>query len=493
MPIIDILEIGKQGMNANREALSTSSNNIANVNTPGFSRQRAVLGTHHQQLSASVRIPGVELKQVMRIHDQFVRNQILDEAKKYGRVQSNMEHFKRLESVVHNDGFRIGDLLNNFFNDFRELSANPEQGALVTSVRFSAESAATGFRNLNQSLTSMREDLDSQLSIAVGEVNTLAREIAELNGTIAEFRARGEPPLELMDRRDVALRKLSEKVGFQMTRDAKDQVNIIAGGIGVLVNGPETSELSVMRTPAHDQKAEGCMDVFITQGTGVRRVSEHIREGAIGGMLEMRDKVLAPAMTHLDAAAYQFASKVNDLHRMGVGRDGKTGRNLFEPTQSVHGASAMLHLDKEVATNSEAIAVGVEPGLIGDNRIALQIADIQNIPLLTDKPATDLNEAVIDTPRGEKTVFYPAQGRQTLNESLNALVGEIAVQAEHEEQLFKHQEAILGQLDNYERSVSGVNLDEEAISLIQFQAAFNASAKAMKVGDELLETILSIK
>jgi flagellar hook-associated protein 1 len=491
MPVADILEISKQGLNTNREALQTTSNNIANVNTPGYSRQKAVISTLEQSPQGQLRMQGVELKQVIRVHDGFVRNQILEEAKNHANTQARTDGLRRLEGLVHNDGYRIGDLVNNFFNDFRELSANPEMNTLLTNISFSADAASSGFKGLNAAMTGMKHDLDQQIDVAVQEVNTLAKEIAGLNSSIAQFKARGESPLELLDRRDVALRQLADKVGFQMSRDEKDNANITAGGIGVLVNGADSSELVVMRTPAREGKAAGSVDIFVKEGDGFRLVTNQLDKGSIGGMLHVRDKVIDPSMRHLDATAYQFSKAVNEVHRQGVGRDGIGNRNLFTDLTQVEGASAMLSLSQDVKNNSEAIAVGATPGARGDNRIALRIAEIQNMPLLSENPGNINSGNGVDMESAAR--FQSIEGRQTLNEGLNGLVGSIAVQSEHEVQIFRHQEAILSQLENYEKSVSGVNLDEEAISLIQYQTAFNASAKALKMGDELLQTILSLR
>jgi flagellar hook-associated protein 1 len=477
MGVSDILEIGKQGLDSNRQALQTSSNNVANANTPGYSRQRVQLSSNDQPPQGQVRLPGVVVKETIRVHDQFVQNQIIDESQILGAAQARTMGLKRVENTVHNDAYRVGDLLNNFFNDFRELSTNPEVNALRSNVVFAAKEAVTGFRSLSNNLHGLRDDIDMQISVAVGNVNTLAKEIGDLNTKIAQFEGKGEPPLELLDRRDAAMREISKKLGFQDSTDGKSNVNLSAGGLGVLVNGPTVNELIVMRTPAKDGKADGSYDVFIQDGDGLRIATQHIKEGEIGGLIHVRDKVINPALSHLDDVAYQFATSVNQAHSKGIGADGLTGRNMFSVPTQIKDAAAMLQVSDDVTKNSGAIAVGYDFGSPGDNRVALAIAEIQNTALLSDDPG----------------MLTSAPQRQTLNESLNSLVGRVAVQVEHEDHLFKHQEAIVGQLENYRQSVSGVNLDEEAISMMQYQACFNASAKAMKMGDELLQTILSIR
>jgi flagellar hook-associated protein 1 FlgK len=477
MPVTDILEIGKQGMDVSRQALQTSSNNVANANTPGYSRQRAQISTNDQTPQGQNRIHGVNVKETVRVHDRFIQNQIVDESQVLGAAKSRMQGLKLVESTVHNDAYRVGDLLNNFFNDFRELSANPEVNALRSNVTFSAKEAINGFRALGNNLHALRDDIDMQIAVAVDSVNTLAREVADLNAKIARFEARGEAPLELLDRRDMAVREIADKLGFQDSTDGQGNSNISAGGLGVLVNGSTVSELVVLRTPEKNGKAAGSYDVFVRDGEGLRAATHYIRDGAIGGLIYVRDEVINPTLGHLDDVAYRFAKSVNDVHEQGVGADGLSGRKLFALPQTIEDASLNLQVSDDVLVDSGAIAVGIQPDYPADNRIAKAIAELQSLQLVSDEPGL-----------GSKNT-----GRQTLNESLNSLVGKVAVQVEHEDHIFRHQEAILGQLENYRQSVSGVNLDEEAIAMMQYQAVFNASAKAMKVGDELLNTILSIK
>lgn len=477
MGVTDILEIGKQGMDANRQGLTTSSNNISNANTPGYSRQRAVLSTNDQPLQGQLRMQGVNVKQTIRVHDRFVQNQIVDQFQNTGAAKMRSDGLARVESAVHNEAFRVNDLLNGFFSDVRELSANPEVSALRSNVTFSAQEASNGFRSLAHNLLSLREDLDGQIRVGVEQVNTLAREVADLNAKIAFYEGKGEPPLELMDRRDIAVGEIAKKMGFQDFVDNRDRVNLTAGGLGVLVNGTNYNELVVMRTPANGDKAAGAYDIFVKDGSGLRLATKYLTQGEIGGLLHVRDKVISPNLKHLDAVAYEFASNVNEIHRSGIGSDGYNNRDMFDIPDGPEGASQLIAVKQEILSNPSAIAVAGTPGSPGDNRVALALASLQSDALMVEDP--------ISNPDGPV--------RQTLNESLTGLVGRVGSQAEHEGNIYRHEEAVGTQLENYRQSVSGVNLDEEAISMLQFQSAFTASAKAMKVGDELLQTILSIK
>ncbi|MBY0371888.1 flagellar hook-associated protein FlgK [bacterium] len=476
MPVTDILEIGKQGMDANRQALQTTSHNIANANTPGFSRQRTQMATQEQPPGGHVRINGVQVKETIRVHDQFVQKRIVSEAQVLGGVQARRDGLRMVEDLIHNDAYRVNDMVNKFFNDFRDLSAHPETSSMRTNVAFAAKQAAVGFRELSGNLNSLKATLDNQIGAAIDRVNTLGREVADLNGQIEQAQARGEEPLELLDRRDAAVRELGSKIGLQETADGKGRVNLSAGGVGVLVNGTTFNEMTVMRTPADGDKTAGSVDVFIKDGNGLRKTTPVIKDGEVGGLLYVRDQVVNPALNHLDSVAYEFADNVNKAHREGVGADGVSGRDLFAKPEALQGAAGLLQISDAIDKNPSCVAVGMSAGAPSDNRVALAIAGLQGERLMPEHVGSG-----------------SGAGRYTLNDSLTAMVGKVAVEAQHEENNLAHQDSIMRQLENYRQSVSGVNLDEEAVSMMQYQAAFNASAKAMKVGDEMLRTILSIK
>lgn len=480
MAINDILEIGRQALTANRQALQTTSNNIANVNTPGYSRQKPTFSAHEQTIAGGLRVGGgVEISKVARAHDVFVHTQLIDESRAFGAAKVRNEGMRKLEGLVNNDGFRIGDLVNKFFNDVRDLSANPEATALRTTVATSAESAANGFRKMHESLDAMKSDIDNQLAFGVEQINHMTKELASLNANIQRYEASGDSPNELYDRRDQIQRDLSLKLGFQTSTDDHGSVNLSAAGLGIIVQGGEVRELVVQRTPEEGKKHAGSVEVFIKEPGGLRNVTKVMKDGEVGGLIHLRDEIINNSLSHLNKAAYEFSTQVNAIHKEGVGTDGLSGRGLFNDLDEIKDAAYRLQLSDHVKNGHEAVAVGYSPEAAGDNRVALRLAELQNEKVM---PLTVATSEGINP-----------EATQTLNDSLNSLVGKIAVTAQAEDQNFRHQEAVVGQLEAYRQSISGVSLEEEAINMMQFQATFNAAAKAMKIGDELFETILSIK
>ncbi|NBV49940.1 flagellar hook-associated protein FlgK [bacterium] len=474
MAVNDILDVGQRGLQAQRQALTTTSSNIANANTPGYSRQKTQLVNQPPHLVHGLPIgSGVEVKKVVRVHDEFVQKQLIDEKQSLGSLQVKAEMLSRFEALTTQEGSNLGDSINRFFNDFRDLATNVENPSLKNVVRGSAESLARSFHKMNQSLEMGRRELDLRVEDVVKHINTEGREIADLNNTIVQAESRGEVPNELMDRRDLLIRDLAEKIDLQVTEDQRGQKTLVAGN-AVIVQGGDHFEMSVRRSAAEGEKAAGSMSVFIHSSGTPREITRSVKDGELAGLMQARDRVINPAMKHLDQIAFQVTQKVNELHAEGIGLDGIDNRKFFKDLgDDVEHASFHFDLDPDIKENHEKIATGFSSST-GDNRLAQAIADIQNEKML---PAGQLG--------GEVNL--------SVNESLNNLVSQVGINTQQETQMFDHQKAIVDQLENYRQSYAGVNLEEEAVDMIKYQTVFNASAKAMKVGEDLLDTILSLK
>lgn len=478
MSISDLMEIGKQGLAANRQALTTNSNNIANANTPGYSRQRAVMEANSVSQTDGVFIGGgVSVPRVVRAHDVFVERQLTDESRTFGTVKSRSEGLKQMENLLTRDGFEIGDSVNNFFNSFRELSANPENSSLRNLVLENAEGAAQAFRRVTGSLTDMQSQIDTKISAMVDGINGQLEELGGLNAKITEFEHLNQSPNELYDRRDAIVRDLSGKLGWQFTSDEAGHANLASGGMGVLVQGGMVNKLQAVRSAANGDKSAGNVDIVVVDNFGEHRITQNLKEGEIAGLIQVRDQMINGTLKQLDHSAYQLAKSVNELHETGSGMNGETGKKIFTESEEIPGFASLIDVHSDVKGNVSALAAGLENGAPGDNRLALELAELSNKKLLP--------------PQG--LIQEGAEGQNTIGESLANIAGKLASETAKESETMKHQESIMNQLENYRQSISGVSLEEEAVQMMQHQAVFNASAKCMRIGDELFQTILNIK
>lgn len=478
MAVSDIFEIGRQGMSANRQALQTTSNNIANANTPGYTRQRAVMEGRQQQITDGLVLGGgVDVPKIIRIHDKFVDRQLIGESKSLGTYRTRSEGLRHIESLVSSGGGQLSQLVNQFFNSYRDLSVNPEEPTLRSQVAQAARASVEGFRQLSESLDNVKRDLDLKIEATLSEINNDAKEFTSINQKITSYIAGGQEPNELMDRRDVLAKKLTERCGFDLSEDEAGRINFGLIGMGALIQGDTANDLVAMHTGADGNKSAGNVDLFVKgSGGNLVKVTQSFKDGEIAGLLQVRDQFVNGAMKWLDNVCYQFGKSVNEIHKTGIGVDGSGERELFILPTERQGAASSIKINDALENSFEAISSGLLADLPGDNRVALRISDLQNSALMPSDGRV-----------------FEGDSRYTLGESLNALVGHIGTQSTHENQLLSHQESIISQLTHYRESISGVSLEEEAANMLQQQAVFNASAKAMKVGDELLQTILSIK
>lgn len=478
MAISDVMEIGRQGMVAQQKALQTTSHNIANVNTPGYSRQRAVLEAEPQVFKKGNTLVGggVSVNRIIRVHDDFVLKHIFDEAKHVGKLKAETQVLRDVENLLTHSGRQVGELVTNFFNSYRELSLNPEVPTLRSAVKEAGRSLATGIQKMDSTMGKLQQDLHVRIDMTLDEVNTMAAQLADLNQQIADLSMLNQFNGDLLDRRDVVLNQLSEKLGFDRITDERGMINLIIPGVGMLVQGGQANKFFTMRTPAHDEKREGLADIYLKEPAGIHLVSNTVH-GELGGMLHVRDQVISRAEKHLDELAFRLSSAINDVHSQGVGVDGKGERLFFNPMLDSNGAAEKLSIHNDILQNAENIAVGTTPGAPGDNTIALQITDIQQQALMPDVSEKGMG----------------AEIRYNINDSFNFLIGSVGQDLRRTEDLYQQQQGLMDHLGNYRESVSGVSLEEEAIQMMQYQAVYNASAKALKVGDELLQTVLSLK
>lgn len=482
MSISDIFDIGRQGLSANRQGLQTTSQNIANVNTPGYTRQRAVFQQREQSSKDGLFFGGgVEVSKVMRLHDSFVDRQIVDESKNLGFQKANFEGLRTLESSATR--YKVNESIQGFFNSFRELSINPEQPSLKLAVRESGKAVAQTFAQINSAIESQRQDLDLRLTSIAEDINKTAKELAQLNDKIVFFERTGHSPNELMDRRETLLRDLSEKLGFSVSVNERGQLSLNSIGGGILLDGDTANSLVVSRSKAEGGKREGSLDLFVQDSLGKHKVTHLLKEGEVGGILHVRDTVLSQAQDKIDEIAYLFTKKINEVHSEAMSMPGEGGRGFFMDLEGKEKASQSLKLNPEIEKNPALISTGLpvdgEFTGEGDNRGILKILDLEKNAIISFGGA-----------EGEEGGRGP---QLTIQEAVNGWASEIGHQTQEANNFLSHQKSILEQLNNYRESVSGVSMEEEAINLMQYQAMFNASAKAMKVGDELLQTILSIK
>ncbi|MBC7341673.1 MAG: flagellar hook-associated protein FlgK [Clostridia bacterium] len=464
-----------KGMQAQQKAVETASHNVANANTPGFSRQRV-------QLVASPAYPepgvgqvgtGVDIASIARIRDTFLDGQIRKEITSLGRWEVQRDNLRQIEVILPEPSDTgLSQLLAAFWDSWQELSKRPESPPVRTTVVETGLALTEGIRHAAQQLDQLHTDLDNIVGIKVTEINSLARQIADLNNQIVKVKRMGDEPNDLMDRRDRLLDDLAQVVDFQAREQENGAINISIGG-HPLVQGSVTRELET------DRNGTSLMVKWKDDGQWAV-----ISGGELFGAIDVRDRLLKGYQDQLDILARGLRDIVNEQHKQGWNLEGETGISFFKGTgardidveQNIRDDVMKIAASSE---NTKDTSGAINPGN-GDN--ALAIAQLRNQDL----------ERVLDS-EGHYTLkeVDESESGMRLDEWYANIISQLGVASQEAIRMVDNQNALVSQLKQRQEAISGVSIDEEVASLLQYQHAYNACAKALTILDGMLDTLIN--
>jgi flagellar hook-associated protein 1 FlgK len=324
----DMFSSGVSGLLAFQNALTTTSHNITNAATEGYSRQRVELGTRPAERQGDFYLgTGVDTQTVRRSYDQLLTDQLRNTGSAAAQMDTYATLAARLDSLLGAGGTSISPLLTQFFNDIEQLAENPSGMPERQVVLTDAELLADRFHTLDARLDDLQTEVNQQITRDVTEINRLSATLADLNGQIAlaQSRANGAPPNDLLDARDEALRQLGEKVAIQTVPQDNGAVNVFVGSGQALVVGQTAMSL----TPVANAYDPARLEIAYGSATGPV-VSNQLSGGSLGGALAFRHETLDPARNSLGRLALGMAETVNAQHRLGQDLDGQLGEDLFQ-------------------------------------------------------------------------------------------------------------------------------------------------------------------
>lgn len=484
--ILTVLQTGKSGMNTAKAGIATAGHNISNANTEGYSRQRVQSEANvSKQMAGKGGGPwvgeGSRLSRVERINDQYLEKQLREGTRDINYHEEKQLFLNQVEDVFNEmNGDGLNRLISRFFNDFRKLSNDPSSEAVRQSVRESSQAMVSDFRRLRTEVEQIRSHIDTRIDGNVRELHTAAEELAELNLKIRQAETQKNEANDLRDRRDSIVKKINSMADIAVHEDNSGMVNVAIRGVGPLVTGPNVEKYHVGRAPEHHDSGT-MMNPIVPDAVSpenslqIKRspfgndyITSQFKSGKIGALVELRDRAISSVLERLDQLAHTIATSVNDVHRKGFATDGKTNIDFFKAPPTVTGAAQALAISDDITRSTGNIAAAMQPFAPGDNRNALALGNIQNIHLLND-------------------------GRTTVDDFYNAIVADVGVASGRNNEALSQQKSIMTQLGKVREQVSGVSIDEETTNLMQYQHAFDASARVIKVADEMLDTILSLR
>lgn len=468
--IWSMMDVGKRSLANNQTALQTVTHNVANKSTEGYSRQRVDFQTNEPTGEGRLRIGmGAKPTVVSRTNNNFLEKQIEREGMNMGHMEGRATLLSRVEQVYNeqlNKG--LNQYMTEFFNSLRELANNPESLASRTMVKESAGFLVKDFHRVNSQLSDIQTDADHRIQNMVAQVNQYSGEIAQLNERIQTVEVNGSPANDERDRRDLLVKKLGQLINIRYAEGQDGMLTVSAGNTAILVSGYSHRDLTVASTSAREGKREGNIEIFYAStenGTPIN-VTTQLTGGQIGGLLDVRDRVVNRLLDNMDHLAYTLSNEVNKAHVEGYNRYNKTGQLFFTPQNGVVNASKLIGLNKDIAEDVGLIAAAASPSAPGDNRIANILSSLQYKKTVNDS---------------------------TMDDYYASVVGQVGIEANRANTAMQSQKDILSQLNNLRESISGVSLDEETTKMIEFQKNYEASARLIKTADEMMDTVLNLK
>jgi flagellar hook-associated protein 1 FlgK len=323
-----ILSIGVQALQANQAALQTAGNNIANVNTVGYSRQRVILETVPGQFTGGGYIgKGVNIQTIQRNFDAFLTRQATLSASTSAADITRADKLKQLEGIFGGGANGLGASISDMLNAFSDVASAPTDLTARTVVLTRIDETASRMRAASQSLDELQIGITQELSQKVDSVNSLARNIARLNQEIAKVNGNGQPPNDLLDQRDQLVRDLNQYIQTTSIPADDGTVGIFVGGSQALVLGTIVSPVSLVKDDFGDTLKNKL--AINRNGVSIPLDENNLGGGEISGLLRFQNTDLNEGRNLLGRLTLAVSTSMNDQHKLGLDLDGNPGGNLF--------------------------------------------------------------------------------------------------------------------------------------------------------------------
>ncbi|MEW7865862.1 flagellar hook-associated protein FlgK [Aeromonas diversa] len=436
---MSLLHIGFSGLNAAQIALNVSAQNVANVNTPGYSRQEAMMGSvgGFGRLDSGA---GVEVTGVRRITDDYLVGQQWRSGSAFGRANAYHQYINTTEQILGSESMNISLGLDSFFASLNAALDAPKESAQREQVVSSATALANRFNQLNRNLLGQEKQIADQLGTSVTQTNSYLSRVAALNKEIGELAAKGGNTALLEDSRDQVIRELSGLVEIRVTRQSNGDYDLSLPKGQPLVLGGSSSTFSLSGEKLSLSFGPQTFEVPSLDG------------GSMAGVIDYRDNVLRTTRTKLGEIAGKLADEFNAKQDSGLDLSGAKGAPMFT-YDAVDPAGTLRVAD---GFKGEQLAFAKTGGGPGDNRNLHEMLTI-------------------------KDDQYDAY---------SALLGRLAVHSGQAKADADSQRKLDKELTAKVSSVSGVNSDEEGMKVMAFTKAYQANAKVISTADQLFDALL---
>ena len=480
-----ILSIARTAIAAHQTAVQVVSQNVANAETEGYSRQRAELVPRWPQKFGYGSVgTGVEVQNVIRVRDTLLDANYRREAASAEGYSLRRDVLSQIEGILGEPSDQaLASSLDALWSSFSDLSNNPGSPSAQAVVRQRGIEVASTLNRFASRLNELEGTSRSRLQTSVDELNRLAGQLAELNGQITTSEVNGTQAPDLRDARDRIADQLSKLAGARMMPQANGTVSFLIGGVAI-VDGLSARQVDVRGGPPTAIGLVGSPDPLPQS------------DGQINAVLAGLNTDIPDVRAKLDSLAKGLVNGVNFLHQSGWTAAGDalgnanwnpltppTGSkvNFFDPARITAGT---ISISAEVSANAGVVASGATQNSPGDNTLALKLAALRD--------STGI--AALQTAMGAATFASQVglTGGATFNDSYRNTVTSVGMQVRAADSSATAFDTLANQAETRRSSVNGVSIDEELTLLLRHQQAFQAASRLVRTADELAQTIIEM-
>lgn len=453
MSLFGMLGSTARALDTQRYGLDVVGNNLANVNTPGYTRRVVELGAlpPTDRFSAG---SGVEVLGVTSQHDRLLNRRLYDALPAAEQQAARSGALALAETSLGAAGESLDAALADMFDAFAGLADAPTLTTTREQVIFDAQAVTSTFRELSSRLDASERETDGRVRAEIDRINGLVARLASLNDAVG--RAPATETLALRDQQVATSIAISGIVGVQVLELADGTFQVATENGRPLVIGKDAYPLTASSLPPRGHAAVIAGGVDITA---------ELRSGSLGGLLAVRDQAVPSYRAQLDVMAYDLVNAVNGAHAAGFDLAGNPGGAFFVPLATAAGAAAAIQVNPALVADSRQIAAAGVP-VSGDNGAARQLANLRDAAVV---------------------------GGQTPLAAWTSLVYRVGHDVQQTARERESREEIVHQIETLRDNVSGVSIDEEAAMMMRFQRAYEANARFFTVVDEVLQVLLSLK
>ncbi len=462
-----------RAMQTQMTGVDVAGQNLANVNTPGYSRQTVDIQTSPDiQTSVGMVGTGSNAVAIQQAVNTLLNNQIVSQQSSSGywtaqqsalqSAQTSLDEFlngttaNSSSSASNTSDSGLSGQLTSLFNDFQAVATSPTLISARQALVSQAQNVATTFNQIDSQLSATRNSLNDSLQSNVSSANTLLAGIAQLNGQITSAESSGGTPNDLLDERQQDLQNLAQLTNIQTSAQADGAVDVSIGG-QTLVSGGQVAD--TLQT--YDAGGTGSGQLLVQTATGGANLT--LTGGSIQGTIDARDGELAKMQSNINTLAGNLISSINGSYTAGYSLTGSTGSNFFDGTGATD-----IAVNASLVNNVNLLQASVSPTENGDGSVALQVANLASSSLSSLNNQT-LGSYYDDTVAGLGTALQNANTQVT------------------------NQTAVSNMLATQQSSVSGVNIDQEMTNLMSFQRAYEAAAQLVNTVNQMMITVNGMK